>query len=174
MEPAARAFLRGRVQLALQPVMPIAALTYLSWRLGKPVATVALCSSVVLAASCLAFFWGQGFRRGAIVGLRAGAISFFAPVLAGHNHCQVGGRCVAYCLLACLAAGFLSGAYAGWTLARFQKQRREALLMSSITCVGTSFLGCSMAGASTLYSLIFGFFVGSLSLGLAMQIGKRS
>ncbi len=162
-----RAFFQGRLRMALQPVLPVLAFAALSWRLGKTPVVVCVVAAIVLLTACAAFFLGRGFRRGAIVGLRAGAVSFFAPVLAGHNHCQLGGQCVAYCLLACLAAGFLAGGYAGWTIARFPRDRSEAFVVGALSCVSLSFLGCSMAGTASLYNLAGGFVLGSFPLGLA-------
>lgn len=171
-----RAFLRGRIGLGMQPLLPSLLAGGVSFALGKPLQTVVLATLALAFASGAAFFFGQGFRKGTVLGFRAGCVAFFAPVLAGHSHCEIGGQCVAYCLLACLAAGVFSGGYVGFSIARKIRshERISALGFAAIVCVSLGFLGCTMVGVSSAYNLAAGFALGSLPVLVVKTFAKST
>lgn len=155
-----RAFHHGRMRYALYPLLPILTFTALAMGMGQNRVQAFVLSCTLLMIASRAFFVGGTRRNAAIVGMRAGAIAFFAPVVAGHRHCEIGGECVAYCLVACIAAGLLAGFYCAWFTRADTELSAENTFTSAVLCVGLTTLGCTMAGFASFYGSALGFVAG--------------
>jgi hypothetical protein len=158
---ARRAYEVGRVLLGLRraaAVAPMAALSLVAC--GRPGATCI--AAGLLAALVVLLEWrGEGFSRGARVGLLAGIPALLLPVLVRTTiHVCNSTFCVSYSAV-CLVAGVAGGALIGvWAVRRGVHGRGVAAAGLVAGLAGS--LGCLAAGIGGLLGLAVGLGVGAL------------
>jgi hypothetical protein len=159
---ARRAFERAQWRAAFVTAAPLAVIAPLAALLHEgatPSATGLI--AIALGAALLVAGWrGDGWRRGATVGLVAGLPGLLLPrvVLAPIGHCamcaplDVSGMT---CFLACGGAGLFAGVVVGALAARDPAPVRFAITAGAIACL-TAALTCIVAGMAGVTGIAAG------------------
>jgi hypothetical protein len=165
---ARRAFEREQLKLGVATVAPIALLVPLAALLhaSSMPASLAPIAIALAAALFLAGWRGDGWRRGAPIGLLAGLPGLLLPrlVLAPIAHCDA---CVpgllppGTCFLVCGGAGLVAGAVVGALAARDASPLRFALAAAAIACL-TAALTCVVAGMAGIAGIAAGITAASV------------
>lgn len=169
---ARRAFERAQLRTGVATVAPIVLLVPLAALLHAGAMPSALAPiAAALAAVLFAAGWrGDGWRRGAPIGLLAGLPGLLLPrlVLAPITNCDAcmpGTMPAATCFLVCGGAGLLAGAVVGALAARDRSPLRFALAAATIACL-TAALTCVVAGMAGMTGIAAGIATSSVPAAL--------
>ncbi len=151
---ARRAYELGRLRWALRLLPWAICAMVIAYALGRP---APLCFSIG-SALILLLLWlgvsGGGAGRGASAGLLAGAVPLALPLLVRSlGHLCLGPSCMILCLPACV----LGGAFAGVVLAaRAAREGRSFVCGALAVAALTGCLGCSLAGVGGVLGMLAG------------------
>jgi hypothetical protein len=166
------AFERAQLRAGVAVVAPIALVVPLAALLHAAAMPAALAPiALALAAALFVAGWrGDGWRRGAPIGLLAGLPGLLLPrlVLAPITRCDTCMPSVmpaGTCFLVCGGAGLVAGAVVGALAARDAHPLRFALSAATIACL-TAALTCVVAGMAGISGIAAGIAASSVPTAL--------
>jgi hypothetical protein len=157
---ARSAYERGRLRAAIGNAWPVLGLTAIALALGSRPWSIIAVASVLLVVVVAALHRGRGPGRVVPSAWLGGSL----PLLAGLLSCRVphtcaGSDCTSGCLVVCLVAAALGGAFVARRSAALAPGDREALLTAGLVAALTGSLGCIVIGAAGLSGLALGLAV---------------
>ena len=164
-EPLRRAYERGRLARAAADSAPVCVLSLCCLLAGSPgVAQVALCCALPLTFGALRWR-GQGWGRGAWLGLLAGLPALLAPLcLQATGHPCEGDACWRWSGAVCIGVGALAGALVGL----WGRDRATALGALGVAALGAA-LGCVPLGIGVVGGAVFALGVSAAGVGAARR-----
>lgn len=160
-----------RALLGFAPSLVIVAVAALlgrrpGWALGF--------GSSMFAMGVVLLWYGRDLRRAVLPGVAAGLVPLLLALCAIRiSHTCVGDHCMALCLPACIAGGFVAGlAVAGVGLAL----RGGAAFWTAASAMSllTGAMGCACLGYSGVVGLALGFAVGMVPGGLRRLFARTA
>jgi hypothetical protein len=117
-------------------------------------------------------WYGRGVKRAVLPGLAAGLVPLVFGLCAKHvGHVCMGDACMALCVPACFAGGFVAGIVIDFVGLRGAKQVGFWVAASGVGLL-TGAMGCVCAGALGLAGMLVGFAV-SAAPGVAAALLRR-
>jgi hypothetical protein len=151
---ARAAYERGRLRTATRDAWPVLGLAAIALALGSRPWSVVAVASVLFVVVVLALHRGRGSARVVLHALLGGSL----PMLAGLLSCKVphgctGAGCTSGCMVVCLVAAAIGGAFVARRCAALD---REAWVAAGLVAALTGGLGCIVVGVAGLAGLAIG------------------
>jgi len=144
---ALRSYELGRAGVGLGTLWYLAPILALALALGQSARMIALVGASLLATTWLLRWRGGVHGRAATAGLLFAAAPLVLPfAMRTTSHCCVGGACMSWCMIGCVAGGVLAGAGIGWAAVREGDKRWSFLLVATLISGLAGVLGCAVAG----------------------------
>jgi hypothetical protein len=155
---ARAAYERGRWRRALSKAAPLALLPASFGLWCAPPALAAAASVGLLLGATVLLWGGEGYGRGVVPGVLAGAPTLLLPLLVrgGLGHVCHAGGCWSICVAGCVGAGVAAGAVLWWLAPRPPVDRGRFLLAGSAVAAATALPACAFAGLLGMGALVAG------------------
>jgi hypothetical protein len=153
------AYETSRLRRAVVAFAPILLLVTVAALIGHRAGYAITFGSALFAFGVVLLWYGRDIRRAVIPGVLAGLVPLVFALCAKHiGHACTGDGCMALCVPACAAGGFLAGLVVNIAWFRHGKDVGFWLAASVVTLL-TGALGCSCAGILGLVGLGVGYAV---------------
>jgi hypothetical protein len=170
---ARRAYELTRVRRAALAFAPVLLLILGAALIGERVGYILAFGSGLFVLGVGLLWYGRGVKRAVLPGLAAGFVPLIFGLCARYMHNCVGPGCLAFCVPACFAGGFVAGVVVGFVGLRSANKIGFWVAVSGVGLL-TGAMGCVCAGALGLAGLVAGFAVGTVPGVLTAALRRRS
>ncbi len=170
---ARRAYELTRVRRAALAFAPVFLLILGAALIGERVGYILAFGSGLYVLGVGLLWYGRGVKRAVLPGLAAGLVPLIFGLCARYVHDCMGPGCLAFCVPACFAGGFVAGVVVDFVGLRSANKIGFWIAASGIGLL-TGAMGCVCAGTLGLAGLVAGFALGAVPGLLTASLRRRS